>query len=113
MPTNIILIIPKLTEWNFDIIYLARLTLFELLISIYLINNHASVPNVTWDKQILQSFSFANIMFMLRVITDIDDCQSHNCMNGGTCVDALAGYTCDCPEGTSDQLCQISTGAPY
>lgn len=28
---------------------------------------------------------------------DIDDCYSHPCMYGGTCIDGLRNYTCQCP----------------
>ncbi len=29
--------------------------------------------------------------------TGVDECTSNPCGNGGTCTDALNGYTCRCP----------------
>jgi len=41
--------------------------------------------------------------------TDINDCISHNCQNGGTCKDGVASYTCTCANGYTGELCQTST----
>lgn len=45
-----------------------------------------------------------------------DDCVEHACANGGTCVDGVGNYTCQCPlqyAGTWDSsVCgEVSTGA--
>ena len=39
---------------------------------------------------------------------DIDECNSAPCMNGGTCVDAIAEYTCNCNDGYSGTHCETS-----
>ncbi|CAO1405227.1 unnamed protein product [Diamesa hyperborea] len=35
--------------------------------------------------------------------TNIDDCDSQPCLNGGFCSDAIAGYSCECPPGYTDK----------
>ena len=37
---------------------------------------------------------------------DIDDCASNLCENGGTCVDGINGYTCNCTDGFIGESCQ-------
>ena len=38
--------------------------------------------------------------------TDIDECASAPCQNGGTCIDQINGYMCQCVPGYTDVLCQ-------
>ena len=38
--------------------------------------------------------------------TDIDECASGPCQNGGTCVDQVNGYQCHCAPGYTDLQCQ-------
>lgn len=37
---------------------------------------------------------------------DIDECVSAPCQNGGTCVDQVNGYLCQCAPGYTDLQCQ-------
>ncbi|XP_078572109.1 uncharacterized protein LOC144859362 [Branchiostoma floridae x Branchiostoma japonicum] len=37
---------------------------------------------------------------------DTDDCQSNPCKNGGTCVDGLDSYSCNCIYGFSGDTCE-------
>ena len=40
-------------------------------------------------------------------LTDIDDCESISCKNGGTCTDGVSSYTCYCVIGYSGTHCEI------
>ena len=37
---------------------------------------------------------------------DIDDCASSPCQNGGTCVDGINSYTCNCDLGFDGDNCE-------
>jgi hypothetical protein len=37
---------------------------------------------------------------------DIDDCENIICLNGGTCIDGVNTYNCDCAEGYTGQTCE-------
>ena len=39
--------------------------------------------------------------------TDIDDCGSNPCLNGGICQDLENAYFCSCPDGFSGDRCEI------
>lgn len=41
-----------------------------------------------------------------------DACLSAPCQNAGTCVDADAGYVCECPEGFTGRNCRDSAWGP-
>ena len=43
--------------------------------------------------------------------TDIDECASNPCVNGGTCTDQVNGYTCACAAGWQGTDCD--QGKPY
>ena len=38
---------------------------------------------------------------------NIDDCADEPCKNNGTCVDGVAGYTCECQPGFTGDECEI------
>ncbi|XP_066303947.1 uncharacterized protein [Branchiostoma lanceolatum] len=38
---------------------------------------------------------------------DIDDCDGVNCLNGGTCVDGIGSYFCQCADGIRGDTCNI------
>ena len=40
--------------------------------------------------------------------TDIDDCSSGPCENGGTCIDLFNDFNCTCPLGFTGRNCSIS-----
>ena len=46
---------------------------------------------------------------------DIDDCAPSPCQNGGTCIDEVNGYKCDCASGYEGDKCEIgnSLSNPY
>ena len=40
--------------------------------------------------------------------TDIDECVTFPCLNLGTCVDRIDGYTCYCMDGYTGDSCETS-----
>ncbi|MCB4762255.1 MAG: calcium-binding EGF-like domain-containing protein [Sulfurovum sp.] len=42
----------------------------------------------------------------IPLFTDIDECVSAPCQNGGTCTDQVNGYLCQCAPGYSGLHCQ-------
>ena len=44
---------------------------------------------------------------MLYLIADIDDCVNHACENGGSCVDGVNSYSCNCLVGYTGDRCEI------
>ena len=41
---------------------------------------------------------------------DVDECVSGPCQNGGTCVDQVNGYLCQCAPGYTDLQCHTGKG---
>ena len=41
-------------------------------------------------------------------LTDIDECSSNPCENGGNCIDGDNMYTCSCASGFDGNICEIS-----
>ncbi len=41
-------------------------------------------------------------------LSDIDECASNPCEHGGTCVDDVNQYTCDCDPGWTGDHCETS-----
>ena len=44
------------------------------------------------------------------ILLDIDECDSVPCQNGGTCIDSINEFTCDCIPGYTGIYCE--TGKP-
>lgn len=44
----------------------------------------------------------------LNCSENVDDCKSHACLNGASCVDGLDSYTCMCSPGFSGRFCEIA-----
>ena len=40
--------------------------------------------------------------------SDIDECTSNPCLHGGTCIDQVNKYLCNCPAGTEGDRCETS-----
>ncbi|XP_018417742.1 PREDICTED: coagulation factor VII [Nanorana parkeri] len=43
-----------------------------------------------------------------RTYSDIDQCLSNPCLNGGTCSDQIQSYVCNCPEGYEGRNCETN-----
>ena len=48
----------------------------------------------------------ANNCMVHCVFSDIDECASNPCLNGGTCEDELDRYHCHCPPGFTGCMCE-------
>ena len=42
------------------------------------------------------------------LLTEIDECKSSPCLNGGTCVDGVYNFTCVCPSWFIGKRCEGS-----
>lgn len=51
--------------------------------------------------------SIFKIFVALCLKSDIDECASDPCQNGGTCNDMVNGYNCTCAPGYEGTLCDI------
>ena len=56
------------------------------------------ITTINGDAMLLTEF-FTNAV-------DIDECVSNPCMNGGTCVDGDAFFTCSCVHGYKGTFCE-------
>ena len=66
-------------------------------------NKHTSI-HTGW---MLQYMPF----YCVLTSTDIDECASGPCQNGGTCIDQVNGYQCQCVPGYADLQCQTGKGS--
>ena len=42
------------------------------------------------------------------IFADVDECASHPCQNGATCIDEINDYSCDCAAGFTGEDCEKS-----
>ena len=62
--------------------------------------------NINAEQMIILSVSYHIITDI--TLTDINECASLPCQNGGTCTDHVAAFSCTCAVGYTDTLCQTS-----
>ena len=48
---------------------------------------------------------------LLYTTAGYDECLSSPCENGGTCVDLVGTFSCDCPPGLTGPTCAVNLGA--
>ena len=51
---------------------------------------------------VFHSYEDKSVIFVL----DVNECKSNPCENGGTCTNAVNGYTCKCVPGYTDKTCR-------
>ena len=61
---------------------------------------------------------FKNIVNIVKYsysyfVLDIDECEPAPCQNGGTCVDAVNGFSCTCDEGFAGNQCSVGKILAY
>ena len=54
----------------------------------------------------------SNRLFLYYCFPDVDECTSGPCLNGGTCIDAVNGYTCECTDLFTGIHCQLGKCVP-
>ena len=57
-----------------------------------------------WRKELLNLKNCYAKYF--HVITDIDECVSNPCKNGGNCIDGINSYKCSCTDGWKGKNCE-------
>ena len=65
---------------------------------------------VTFFKnQNVPDISIKHVFTIIHVLhTDIDECASNPCQNGGTCADDVNRYDCTCEAGYTGADCETS-----
>ena len=59
------------------------------------------------SNSITYSTILVTIMTKIQILyADIDECASSPCQNGGTCVDGINSYTCNCDVGYAGKNCE-------
>lgn len=38
----------------------------------------------------------------------MNECNSNPCLNGATCIDNIASFTCSCPIGLTGKICETN-----
>ena len=51
--------------------------------------------------------------FHYLFVVDVDECAMNTCMNGASCVDGVATFTCSCIVGFTGANCETSTFKIY
>lgn len=46
--------------------------------------------------------------FKYCLFIEKDECESNPCLNNGTCIDAEAGFWCECKNGWKGKTCNLS-----
>lgn len=61
------------------------------------------------EKKIVSKL-FLYLLFILSSILYLekDECESNPCLNNGTCIDAEAGFWCECKHGWKGRTCNLS-----
>ena len=59
------------------------------------------------SNSIAYNTMLVTIMTKIQILyTDIDECAASPCQNGGTCVDGVNSYTCNCEVGYAGKNCE-------
>ena len=79
------------------------------LISCAITKNIARIFFILYAKSflVLPIYGFKNLFHLLSITqTDINECSSNPCLNGGTCNNLVNSYSCSCPSGYTGTNCE-------
>ncbi|XP_033640821.1 hyalin-like [Asterias rubens] len=80
--------------------------------------SNSTLPNVTDIMDTLANATISDgvMNFTIDVsdlaVEDIDSCMAAPCLNGGTCNNTIANFTCTCAPGFGGETCEIDIEAP-
>lgn len=49
----------------------------------------------------------ATLFNLTTIVSDVNDCASNPCMNGGHCIDLKDNFQCQCKEGFWGKFCEL------
>ena len=81
---------------------LTKLTVLSVLVSAS--TRETSARRVSFTIHNFTQNDFIRLIMLTS--TDIVECESEPCHNGGTCVDSIDGYTCTCKSGYTGVVCE-------
>ena len=71
----------------------------------YQFYSHGKHLRITWTNGLFLKWYSASWVVNI-FLSDIDECASNPCQNGGSCSDGINGYTCDCVDGYDGADCE-------
>ncbi|XP_071804899.1 uncharacterized protein [Asterias amurensis] len=80
--------------------------------------SNSTLPNVTDIMDTLANATISDGVMNFTVdvsdlaVEDIDSCMTAPCLNGGTCNNTIANFTCTCAPGFGGETCEIDIEAP-
>ena len=51
----------------------------------------------------------SNQLRFIAMLIEINECSSHPCMNGGSCIDEVNAFNCTCADGYEGVNCENGT----
>ncbi|KAK7105726.1 hypothetical protein V1264_017068 [Littorina saxatilis] len=76
--------------------------------------DHGCLPRPCSETEICVPYKGAvSFQCIQAPASDIDECASSPCQNGGSCVDQVNAYTCNCPAGYNGSNCETGSCANY
>ena len=74
-----------------------------------LFNNSCTVycVYIKYHHRSFFGFDYTCIICNLFCLVDIDECGSNPCVNNGTCIDGVNGFTCNCTREFGGDRCEI------